>query len=118
MGARFLLSDNSISMNYSELKEIIKHIKKVIPCGNCRKKFNDDDIHVLSTFQNDALFYFHCHFCNNQLVVHVSIVEQGKKNNKINIQAQSAPKISTNEILDLHNFLNKFNGDFKELFLK
>lgn len=77
----------------------------------------DESIHVLSAFHNDALFYFLCFNCKNQLVVHVSIMEQGKNANKINIQAKSASHVSSNEVLDLHNFLNKFNGDFKELFL-
>lgn len=103
-------------MSYAELKEIIKHLKKVMPCNNCKKKFMNEDMRVLSTFNNEALFHFRCHTCANQLMVHVSVVEQNEKVNKLNIQTQNPGSISPNDILDIHNFLNQFNGDFKTLF--
>lgn len=106
----------TIYMHYAELKAIVRHLKKVMPCNQCTRKFLDEGIRVISTFQLEALFHFRCLNCKNQLIVHVSIVEQGDKTSRLNIQAQNADKISHNDILDIHNFLNKFNGDFKELF--
>jgi len=103
-------------MNFTELKEIIKHLKKSMPCNYCHKKFVDEGLKVLSTFQNEALFHFRCFSCNNQLIVHVSIVEKDNKLSELNIQMQNASKITSNDILDIHNFLSQFDGDFKELF--
>ena len=89
-----------------------------MPCNTCHKKFNDYGLKVISTFNNEALFHFRCFNCNNQLIVHVSIVEQDQRTNRLNIQAQSASQVTQNDILDIHNFLNQFNGDFKEFFSK
>lgn len=105
-------------MHYAELKEIIKHLKKTLPCNTCNQRFADEDFKVLSTFNHEALFHFHCLKCNNQLLVHAAIVEQTPNGSKLNIQAQKTDKISYNDFLDIHNFLNQFNGDFKELFLQ
>ncbi len=105
-------------MNFTELKEIIKHLKKVLPCNTCQKKFENEGIKVLSTYNSDALFHFSCFNCLNQLIIHVSVAEQDDKVNNMNIQATNAPNISQNDVLDIHNFLNQFNGDFKKLFTK
>ena len=106
-------------MIYPELKEIIKQLKKAVPCNVCHKKFQDEDLQVISTYANEGLFHFDCHNCKNQLVVHVSIMtKRNEKHANFNIKSRSPDKINPNEVLDMHNFLNKFNGDFKELFLK
>lgn len=103
-------------MNFDELKEIIKHLKKVVPCNTCNRRFENDGIKVLSTYGTEGLFHFSCFNCLNQLLVHVSIVDQDDKTNGLNIQATNAPNISSNDVLDIHNFLSGFNGDFKNLF--
>lgn len=103
-------------MNFNELKELVKHLKKVVPCSTCEKKFTNEDINVVSTFKDEAVFHFTCPKCTNQLLVHVSVTDQGSENSTLNIQAKSADSISQNEVLDIHNFLNGFKGDFKKLF--
>lgn len=104
-------------MNYTELKEIVKQLKKMVPCNVCHKKFMNEDLQVLSTYHNEGLFHFYCHNCKNQLVVHVSIVVQNdEKTANFNIKTHTGDLINPNEVLDMHNFLNQFNGDFKQLF--
>lgn len=105
-------------MNYEELKEVVKHLKKVFPCNNCDKKFDGESIKVLTAYQNEALFHFSCFNCLNQLIVHVTMVDHDEDTQakNLNIQAHDAPRISENDVLDIHNFLNKFDGNFKDLF--
>ncbi len=105
-------------MNYPELKAILKQLKKTVPCNVCQKKFTDEDIQVVSTYQNEGLFHFSCHNCKNQLMVHVSITagQNEERSANFNIKTHSPDHVNPNEVLDMHNFLNKFNGDFKELF--
>lgn len=103
-------------MTYNELKSIIKHLKKEVPCNSCDKKFDDNSIKVLSSYNSDAIFHFDCPHCKNQLIIHVSVLEQNEKESKINISAHKPENISKNDILDIHNFLSQFNGDFKKLF--
>jgi hypothetical protein len=103
-------------MNYAELKVIIKHIRKTIACSNCQSKLEDDDISVLFTYGSEALLNVNCHKCSNQLAVHISIVEQTHEKSSINITTAQAKKINHNDILEIHTFLNQFDGDFKQLF--
>jgi hypothetical protein len=105
-------------MNFSELQQIIKHLKKEVPCHACQKKFGNRGMQVISTFQNEALLQMDCFNCTNRLLVHVAIINQQQEKGTLKPQAEFTfhSEISKNEILDMHNFLNKFNGDFKELF--
>lgn len=102
-------------MNYSELREIIHHLKHVIPCNTCKGPFSNENIQVLSTFHDEGLLHFRCHNCKNQLFIHVMILHHLRKNN-INISVSSAMPISPNDVIDVHNFLKHFDGDFKKLF--
>jgi hypothetical protein len=103
-------------MNFAELKEIIKYLKKTVPCSTCNKRLINEDIKVLSTFNGEALFHVNCHHCGNQLLAHITILEKTSEGSSINIETRKAGQISENDILDIHNFLKQFNGDFIQLF--
>jgi hypothetical protein len=102
-------------MNYADLKEIIKQLKKVVLCNNCQKKFGNEEMNLVTTFQNESLFHLNCGNCGNQLLVHVAIVSKNDAST-LSIKTHQGPEISQNEALDMHNFLGQFNGDFKQLF--
>lgn len=103
-------------MEYNEFKEVIKHIKKTVPCGQCDKKFTDEGIKIVSQMGEDILFHFSCGNCGNQLLIHVTLTEQTQNPNRLKINTHDAALISQDDVLDIHNFLNKFNGDFRKLF--
>ncbi len=103
-------------MNLAELKEIIKYLKKTVPCGNCGKKLSDNDMSVVYTYGSEALLHVNCIRCHNQQVVHITILEQTSEKSSINITTAQAGSISHNDVLEIHSFLNQFNGDFKQLF--
>ncbi len=123
-------------MNYSELNQIIKYLKKTLPCSQCQTPYDNTGIEVLSTFDDQGLFNLSCFHCSNQLLVHITISDDEKdlsepgKKGRQSIRAHRAltekditatfhgSNISTDDIIDMHTFLNQFNGDFKKLFSK
>ncbi len=122
-------------MNYSELQQIIRYIRKSLPCSQCKKAYTNDNIEVLSTFDDQALFHLNCSHCTNQIIVHVTISDQEttltskETDTQQIIQAKKAMNerahrsigkadITLNDVIDIHQFLNTFNGDFKSLFHK
>jgi len=107
---------NFTQMDYNELKEIIKYVKKTVPCGECERKFTDEGIKLVSQMGNDLLFHFTCANCGNQLMIHVTLSEHEQNPNRLKINTHNTNMISHDEVLDIHNFLNKFNGDFRSLF--
>jgi transcription initiation factor IIE alpha subunit len=121
-------------MNFNDLQQIVKHLKKTLTCSQCNKPFINDDIEVISSYEEQALFHANCFHCHNQLLVHVTMSDKIKGKNPslkkktaktknqlserehLGIRSRSKSIISTNDVIDMHTFLNKFNGDFKKLF--
>ena len=106
-------------MNFFELKEIVKQLKKTVNCNICKKKFHEEDINLLSSIGDDMLFQFDCCSCKNRLVAHVSVVEQNEKENILDIHTHDNVNygpINKTDVTDMRNFLDKFRGDFNELF--
>lgn len=103
-------------MNYIDFKQIMRHLKKNLPCSTCGKKFPDEGINLISSLNNSLLFHFTCPQCKNELVAEVSIIEQTQAVNRLNINTKPAESIKPNDVLDIHDFLNSFDGDFIKLF--
>lgn len=122
-------------MNYNELQQIVRYIRKNLPCSHCEKAYHNEEIEVLSTFDDQGLFNLSCHKCHNQILVHITISDQethlstpGKARQQIIRAHRSITEkdtanalagnngINSNDVIDIHTFLNNFNGDFKKLF--
>jgi len=123
-------------MNFSELSQIIRYLRKTLPCSQCQAQYENESIEVLSTFDDQGLFNLNCAKCQNQLLVHITIsdeerhMSEPKKKGRQVIRAHRSISdkdidahihgkiISTDDVISMHSFLNQFDGNFKELFSK
>lgn len=102
-------------MNYIELKEILREIKKTMPCQKCGHFYKDEEIWILGTIFQQGFFITHCSKCKNEMIINMSFHTHRIAHRSIKKTAKFQP-ISTNDILDMRNFLKQFNGDFSSLF--
>jgi len=93
-------------MDYNDLKDLIRHLKGNVTCPVCGKHFMDKDVAIIATMETEAVFQLTCSKCDQLMVVNVSMA-----NNLDGVNA-----ITVNDVIDMHNFLEQFNGDFKNLF--
>lgn len=123
-------------MNFSELSQIVRYLKKTLPCNSCQANYDPANIEVLSTFDDQGLFSLKCPKCNNQLLVHITISDEERnlsepkstgtqmirahraitETTEMEHHTLSSHMISSNDVIDMHCFLGQFNGDFKQLF--
>lgn len=97
-------------MNYPEIENVINHIQKNCKCLQCHNKYKLEDIHVVATTVTEGLFETRCKKCDSSAVITVLIGPE------ISTTRQHKG-ISKNDILDMKNFLNKFDGNFKKIFI-
>ncbi len=110
-------------MNFQDLRIIVGQIKKNVKCPKCNTRYNDQDIELIGGL-GDEQHFFHttCSKCNSESIVNVSL--QMSDNFFIPNELKklgSAPRmghISADEVLDMHNFLKNFDGDFNRIFKK
>jgi hypothetical protein len=117
-------------MNYLDLENTVKHLKKTSKCLSCKAKYELEDIHIVATTAFEGLFEMKCFKCHKSTIVTVVLTppqntKNGKKEAKETILESYArehrilnrgKKISDNDILDMKIFLNKFDGNFNEIF--
>ncbi len=108
-------------MNYPEIENVIHHIQKTCKCLQCHGKYDLEDIHIVATTMSEGLFETRCKKCKSSSIITVLISPEVEiKKKRINGKTATSRVhngISKNDILDMKNFLNKFDGNFKRLFI-
>lgn len=109
-------------MNFSEIKSAVSHLKKTTKCGHCEQKYKDDDINIIASTQKEALFEMKCPKCEASSIVTVFQTNSEETIEELEVQYREHQrihdKISENDVLDIKNFLTKFDGNFKKIFTK
>lgn len=103
-------------MDFRELYLFVQHIKKNIACRECGATYNDENIRIIGTVLDEGYFQANCPECNHNTIINVVF---GSKNDRNHRQIKAIPKhkiITSNDILDMQNFLKNFDGDFIKLF--
>ena len=92
-------------MQYNDLKDLVQYLKETTKCPSCRRNYLNKNINVLAILPSEVIIQLECHKCHSS-----TLVTAGK-----NLDTP-ATVINKNDIIDMHNFLTGFNGDFKTLF--
>jgi len=109
-------------MNLNELVSIIKHVRKNSSCPNCKKRYNTQNISILASTKFECLLELKCPYCKKTALT--DIVATPKKgpeafealNNIPLINRVIRDGVTNNDILDVKNFLDDFDGNFEKLF--
>jgi len=103
-------------MNFLELKNSVAYIQKNCPCLGCKGKHRLRDISILAATKIEGLFELKCGKCHNSSII--TIVMEPREDSKGNpeISIESEEQISNKDIKEIKNFLEQFDGNFKEIF--
>jgi hypothetical protein len=101
---------------------------------HCKEAYLMEDINVIATTKQEGLFEMRCPKCKASTIATVILTPKDAKNKEesyevsedipaseeVEITEHSGPRshkaISPNDILDVKNFLNNFDGNFKKIF--
>ncbi len=95
-------------MKFSDIRSAVKHLLKETKCLQCKKKYGLEDVSIIATTQNEGMFELTCGECQTSTIITMSKFNKGERMHK---------SISEDEVLDIKNFLNRFDGNFKKLFI-
>lgn len=110
-------------MNSYQLEELIRNIQNMIRCPNCGSSYKKEDIHFLGQLNKAVLVQMFCYVCKMPITATIVIsgtspvsgIPNFKKLESVSDKNIEEP-ISSDEILEMHNFLENFSGDFESLF--
>lgn len=101
---------------------LIKRLIASIKCNVCRQHYEVDNIKVLS--HNEDLWFLSvsCSACHTRCLV-AAVIKQDRAPEVVTDLTETEldkfrnmDKLTTDEVLDMHNFLKDFDGDFSRLF--
>lgn len=109
-----------------ELMEILKLAQKVLSCPICHRRYQLKEIELKGLLGNICVLQVNCF--NHQYPVMMSVVInqqpvssksiRNKNNSDNNYSKETARKIDSQEINQLNNQLESFDGDFEKLWKK
>jgi hypothetical protein len=104
-------------------EHLIKKLLSSIKCSICGQQYEPGGIKVVGQKSDLWFIKVDCMACQSRALVAVKIDEERiKPISDLSTDEQEhfidCAKISADDFLEMHRFLNTFNGDFKALFNK
>ena len=106
--------------NYDK-REIVKHLMTSIPCAVCQHSYTPGDVHIVDHRDEVWIMAVTCAHCGTQGLVFAMIKEEESDSVSDPTPQEWArfremPRIDADDVLDVHEFLRDFDGDFVSLF--
>jgi hypothetical protein len=101
---------------------LIKRVMTSMKCSACGQHYVPDNISILGHQEDLWFLKVFCSACRTQYLV-AAVIREGKAPEIITDLTEAelgkfrdAGKLTADEVLDMHNFLKAFDGDFSRLF--
>ena len=102
----------------------IKRLLSNMKCGVCGWHYEPSHIKILERREDLWFLSVFCPFCNSQALV-AAIIKEGKMSEVVTDLTEAdysklcaSSSVEIDDVLDMHNFLKYFEGDFSALFAK
>ncbi len=102
-------------------EKLIKRFMTSIKCSVCGQRYEVDNVKVLGHQEDLWFLSVFCSACHTQGLV-AAVIKEGKAPKVITDLTEAEldkfkkmDKLTADEVLDMHNFLKGFDGDFSQL---
>lgn len=107
-------------MLFRELKNLLKQLIDETSCPHCEGDYSEEDIVIIGSLKDEVYLHVGCKNCDAHILVN-AVINRVKENRvhkglKIRNLGKNISPVTTNEVIEIHQFLEEFNGDFKTLF--
>ena len=116
-------------MNDYELRKLLKKLHIMMRCPNCGKSYHLEEISIRGYLDQTYFLNMDCSNCHIPVFATVAIsgdtsgISDTKPENQLenlnqpnNLLEKSQPLIQNDDILEMHKFLEDFDGDFSRNF--
>lgn len=101
---------------------LIRYLMTRIGCTVCKTRYRPRDIHILAHQGERWLMAMECHECRTLGLV-LAVLQKGEVQPVMTeltpeekAEFREMPPLDADDVLDVHQFLRDFNGDFVRLF--
>ena len=103
-------------------ESLIKRLIASIKCGACGQNYQEDNIDIIEHSEEMWFLRVFCSSCHVRCLVAAIIREDDKAEVITDLSGteldrfKGADEVKEDDVLDMHNFLKGFDGDFPRIF--
>ena len=110
-------------MLFKELKQLLQQLKDEITCPRCNEHYDESEITIVGSLNDETYLHLTCSECGSQAIVNAVINRHNKARKHKGLKVRNLDKplfeeVTANDVIEMHTFLENFEGDFKNLFSK
>lgn len=117
------LGDKKTKMNKSELQDLIRNLQALMRCPSCGAHYKSEEIQFLGQVDVAWLLQLNCAACSLPVLATVMVADK-PKSRKIMSDFRvdeferfgGFSEVTADDVLEMHNFLDTFDGNFSALF--
>lgn len=104
-------------MKITHLREIVRNVQAHLTCPKCQAHYSEDTLDVVDLVGNRGVFAARCTRCNTSTLVTLNVRDFKQKiaTREKQIAKVQLAKVSPNDVIEMKNFIQDFNGDFSGL---
>lgn len=104
--------DLEVRVDHERIHEVILRAQQQLSCPVCDRDYDLSDLRIKGHVANQYLVQAGCNKDHNPTLTLYVVVLQPQT------QTTAAPLVTTDHVLDIHQQLKSFDGDFRTLFQK
>jgi len=103
-------------------ESIIKRLMSSVKCAVCEQRYEEDGIRIIGHQEDLWFLSVFCPACHSRLLVAAVVKEDMAPEIITDLtkteqeKFRNMDRLIANDVLDMHNFLKDFDGDFSRLF--
>jgi len=110
------------NMDKKQFQKFVKSILDVAFCPHCNSAYSENDVQYLGEIDAMSLLRLSCPQCQAPALVSVAFTRDGEQleglsvTKKSNRREKAEEAVDYNDVIDTHNFMKGFDGNFENLF--
>ncbi|MCK4963534.1 MAG: hypothetical protein KAS54_00515 [Dehalococcoidia bacterium] len=103
-------------------ERLIKRLMTIISCSVCGERYEGENVRVLGRYTDLWFLSVYCTNCHSQSLV-AAVLKDGKHPELVTdlteeeyTKFREMAVVGADDVLDLHDFLKDFDGDFSRVF--
>jgi hypothetical protein len=101
---------------------LVKRILSSLKCDKCGQAYDSHNVKVIGKQQDLWLLTAYCETCDIQYLIVAAIKDEKSVRisdlSKAEVSRFRRKTVDADDVLDMHRYLRRFNGDFSRLFVK
>lgn len=95
------------------IEQLIRYLVAHLKCGVCQQSYDPEDLEIIDEGSSLLVLLMTCHHCQAQGLIVALVQEQRPEPKQVAEKSERSEvrPITADDVLDMHRFLDSFDGD-------